>query len=214
MADQDKPNAPKGQSKLRQHPLLDQLMPEQSDSARAAMPQQPPNVITLSGYLAKDPEAGYWRLYSGLDLSEYYRIAEEDIVNAQLLATDDAPQRPQIVWIKATATLQQTHTNTRQVQAGFLQGVLTSGPGALGTASFQLPPPHHVGMTVGPAYCSVQVCLSVDMCKSRDFGACYTHPAACRSHNEMCPSGGMCKSYEGQCGGTVGDLCGATFECW
>jgi hypothetical protein len=116
---------------LKQHPLLDKLAsPLSGEIAQAATTvraaPQIPGVRAISGYLAKDPKEGQWRLYLTLDFNQFLTISEKDIVGSELLATEDNPVRPNVVWVKAEANLQHTATESTQVQAQFLSGSLIS----------------------------------------------------------------------------------------
>jgi hypothetical protein len=171
-----------GTEGLQPHPLIDKLA-------------QFPGVQALSGYLARDPQPGYWRIYEDLNLNTFYSVAESDIVGSQQLATDQEPLRPTIVWVKQDAVLQYTRIESRQAQAAsFLQGNMMSGfmRGTIGPRRES----RMTGMRARQARhargaefeASVDWCVSVDFCRTPDYGACFTRPAYCRSEFYHCPS--------------------------
>jgi hypothetical protein len=193
MSDRRKKSEESGRE-LRQHPLIEQLTAG-GPAARAGggAEAQPPDVTVLSGYPARDPEGGYWRIYEGLDLTTYFRVAEEDVVGTQTLATDDAPLRPSVVWVRRDAEIDHTRVETHQLRAGFLQGGFVAGLGDVAST------PRGFGGRGGALENSVDLCPSVDWCRTRDYGACYTRPAACQSEIGRCGGGG---------GGGTGPFCG------
>jgi hypothetical protein len=118
MANENQP--PEG-GQLEQHPLFDRLVSE----GRVGQPATPPDVSVLTGFPAREPEPGFWRVYEDLTFQSYIRVAEADVVGTQTLATEEEPLRPSVIWVRQGADLQQTRVETRRVQAGFLRGELT-----------------------------------------------------------------------------------------
>jgi hypothetical protein len=86
---------PPGAGGPQPHPLVDRLT---GGAAEAAGPAgaQPPDVSVLFGYPARDPQPGFWRIYQDLGFQSYLRVAEDDIVGTQTLATDEEPLRPSV----------------------------------------------------------------------------------------------------------------------
>ena len=187
---------------LQPHPLIDRLT---GGAAGAAGPSgtQPPDVSILFGYPARDPQKGFWRIYQDLGFQSYLRVAEGDVVGTQTLATDDEPLRPSAVWVRRGADLEQMRVEVRQLQAGFLQGPLVEGLGefAPGAAARARP--------LGALTSDPEIC-SIDICRSRDFGGCFTRIRACVSEFGGCGGGGgggtgaFCPTREFVCGATVG----------
>jgi len=180
---------------LQPHPLIDRLT---AGAAGAAGPHgaQPPDVTILFGYPARDPQAGFWRIYQDLGFQSYLRVAEPDVVGTQTLATDDEPLRPSAVWVRRGADVEQARVESRRLQAGFLQGPLVEGLGEFASRTTARTRP--VGpLTSDPDYCSI------DFCRSRDFGGCFTRINACVSEFGICGGGGDTAGL--QC--TVGAFC-------
>jgi hypothetical protein len=167
---------------LQPHPLIDRLTGGAAEAA--GLPgAQPPDVSILFGYPARDPQPGFWRIYQDLGFQSYLRVAEPDVVGTQTLATDDEPLRPSAVWVRRGADLEQARVESRRLQAGFLQGPLVEGLG--GFASRATARTRPVGpLTSDPDYCSI------DLCRSRDFGGCFTRINACVSEFGGCGGGG------------------------
>jgi hypothetical protein len=111
-----------GKPSLRQDPLVDKL---RSD------PTQPP-VIGCRGYLGRSEKPDCWRLYLTRALTDYFEIAETDIVHQESLATERDPDAGSRIWIKETATLTRVSANrvparalvTDSLSAGFGIGPL------------------------------------------------------------------------------------------
>lgn len=190
-----------GAEGLQPHPLIDKLMSQasQAESRDAGLASTPaaqlPNVQTLSGYLARDPQAGYWRIYEDVNLNTFFRVAETDIVGSQQLATEQEPLLPTIVWVRQGAVIQHTRIESRQAQAAsFLQGDMMSGfmRGAIGSrresrmTGVRARQPRQA--RAAGFETSVDLCPSVDWCRTPDYGACFTRPAYCRSEFYNCPS--------------------------
>lgn len=183
------------------HPLIDRLTGGAAEAAGRSRAQQP-DVSVLFGYPARDPQPGFWRIYQDLGFQSYLRVAEDDVVATQALATDDEPLRPSVVWVRRGTELEQARVETRRLQAGFLQGPLVEGLGEFAAA------PTARTRAVGPLTGDPEYC-SVDFCRSRDFGGCFTRIRACVSEFGGCGGGGggtgaFCPTREFVCGATVG----------
>lgn len=170
---------------LKQHPLLEKFASQVPAEAALAAAPQIPGVRTISGYLAKDPQEGHWRLYLTLELNEFLTISEEDIVGSQLLATEAHPLNPNLVWVKSTANLQHTKTESKQIQAEFLTGGITSAF-QRGSASF-LPTGAQVGLRAREATINPHA----PPCASQGFGYCPSEscsffPVCWVSVNDVC----------------------------
>src|SRR5262249_61876475 len=113
------------------------------------------------------------------------------------------------------ADVSQPRVEARRLPAGFLQGPLVEGLGGfpLGAAARTRPPRL---LTRDPEICSI------DICRSRDFGGCFTRIRACVSEFGHCGGGGgggdtlnaFCPTREFVCGQsagcTFGPECGQT----
>lgn len=180
---------------LKQHPLLDKLAATLSnDSAQAATTAAPqtPGLRAVSGYLAKHSQQGQWRLFLTPDFNQFLTISEEDIVGSELLATEANPMGPNIVWIKAEANLQLTKTESRQVQAQFLNGSLFS---EFNSSAMRVP----AGQTMSPhLWMDTRLCTRIpagDGCGSS--GYCSFDP--CGSHTTACPGSLGCVTFASPC---------------
>lgn len=109
----------RGPEELREDPLVERLLPDPS--------QPPPELMKLIGFLGRDAEQGYWRVYFTTHLDNYVRVAEADIVASQPLESSRAEPARTEVLVKREAKLQHTRTVSRQTQAAFLQGDIASG---------------------------------------------------------------------------------------
>jgi len=104
--------------KLEQDELVGALVPD---------PSQHQPTTQLSGWLGKGAAEGLWRLYLTPQMDAYVEFAEDDVVHTQPLARSDSPLGGTIVWVKSGVKLRHTVVVTRQVQADFLSGGVTSG---------------------------------------------------------------------------------------
>jgi hypothetical protein len=198
MAGKDKPtNEPK---QLKQDRLVEQLVPDPSD-------HQP--TIQLTGWLGKGAKEGSWRLYLTPQLDQYVQFTDKDVVYTQPAQPERSPLGGTLVWLQAGTVLEHTQVVTRQVQADFLSGAITSGF-MTGTVS-SLPADvlmrqAVIGGTRGYV-CSVNPHIPV--CRPQTE-ACYQSQVGC-SGNVLCGSGAFCPTREFVCGNTVG--CSVGIEC-
>jgi hypothetical protein len=116
MAGQRKPDGP--QKALKQDELVEKMVPDPS--------QAPSDLTVLTGLLGKSTKAGYWRLYTTSRFNEYLEIGEADIVHSESLSSDRNPQGGTRLWVIRDAKLRHTRTESRQVEAEFLQGKITA----------------------------------------------------------------------------------------
>lgn len=103
--------------KLEPDELIKRLMPDAS---------QVPDVRLLVGFLGKSTREGYWRLYLTLTLNEYVEFDEDDVVFSHPLEDDENRLGGTLVWVRRDANLQHTRTVSREAQADFLQGAISS----------------------------------------------------------------------------------------
>jgi hypothetical protein len=116
MANNENPDdSPK---RLKQDSLVEQLNPDLSG---------PPSVRALRGWLGKGTEEGAWRLYLTPQMDEYVQFSDKDVVHTEAIQQDRSPLGGTIVWLKIGTVLNHTRVVTRQVQADFLFGEITSG---------------------------------------------------------------------------------------
>jgi hypothetical protein len=197
----DKKQQP-GSGEPQQHPLIDRLAGGTAE-ATGLPGAQPPDVSVLSGYPARDPQPGFWRIYQDLSFQSYLRVAEDDIVGTQTLATDEHPLRPSAVWVRRGAELEQVRVDVRRLQAGFLQGPLAEGLAEFTSGAART-------RQTAPLTRDREVC-SIDICLSRDVGGCFTRVRACVSLDRPCGGGGggtddaLCSTHTVRC--DITDVC-------
>jgi hypothetical protein len=112
----NKPNDPTKQ--LKQDPLVEQLVPD---------PGNPQPTIQLTGWVGKGTEEGLWRLYLTPQLDQYVEFSADSVVHSQPLQKEQSALGGSTIWLKAGTPLQHTQIYSRQVQANFLSGGITSG---------------------------------------------------------------------------------------
>jgi hypothetical protein len=154
---------------LRQHELIDKLLPDPSK-------QQP--LTILSGFLGRGIEPGQWRLYLTPSLSEYVELSEEAIVHTHTPTLQESDLVPTLVWVPSNAVLRHTRTTSRQIQADFLGGPITSRfRGRAGNFQSAM----RLGMPGRAARTHDYVCsIDVDVCKT-DFCSADV-PRYCPTH--------------------------------
>ncbi|MFR9769325.1 hypothetical protein [Nocardia sp. SC052] len=117
MSPTDDAESPAGNA-LQQDDLVDRLRPSPADPA--------PKVLELRGYLGRDSDAGYWRLYLCTDLADYLRIAEADIVDFQRPDGPGANLKPSHVILRAAAEVEYVTADLLENQVSFLSGEYTA----------------------------------------------------------------------------------------
>lgn len=196
MADQANPDNSEGQQsssakqELRQHELVDRLRPDPSQ-------QQP--LTVLSGFLGHSPQAGHWRLYLTPTLDDYVEIPEEDIVHSQSLGPEQSALGGTMIWVRSATPLQYTRTRSRQIQAEFLQGAITSGFRARATRFQATSVPGARNAQPQTYYCSDVYCFT-DFC-STDV------PRYCRTYYGCGGGGGGAVSDDAPCQIVSVDIC-------
>jgi len=103
---------------LQEDELVRRLIPDPSKPS--------PDVVTVVGYLGKSPARNMWRVYLSPALDEYIEFAQEDIVETQSLKSDPNPLGGTVVWLKRGTTVRHIRTTSRQTQAEFLQGDIST----------------------------------------------------------------------------------------
>jgi hypothetical protein len=98
--------------------LIEALVPDTS---------QIPDVRVLIGFLGKSTRERYWRLYLTATLNEYVEFARDDVVHSHALESDESPLGGTVVWLKREANLQHTQSASREAQADFLRGSISTG---------------------------------------------------------------------------------------
>lgn len=197
---------------LKEDALVEQLVPE-------AGSHQP--LTVLEGFLGKSGREGYWRLYLTPELDEYVEFAEDDVAHSQETTAEAAPAPfgGSCVWLREGAAVTHTRVSTRQMQAEFLRGGVTSAylgaaaPTAVGAARVIRNCPSYRG------YCDPDtevICRTgrraptlnphIPACAS-DFGQCGGSRAGCGGTD----AGPLCNTGAFVCGASAGCTWGA--EC-
>lgn len=119
------PNADEsgGTPDLEEHPLVQQ--------ARSPGERGEPTARII-GFLGRDTEPGYWRVYFTPQLKTYVRVPEGDILSNRAHATETGPLARTVIQVKNVTNLEQVTPLPRQLQAGFLGGNLVSSLTAAG----------------------------------------------------------------------------------
>ncbi len=107
---------------LRQHEMVDRVL--------GAAAEFPARGYRVYGFLGKDSEAGFWRVYLSLDLDHYIRVAEADIITVRDAANTPPDQKMDEVWVKEDADLIETRALPKQMRTSFLSGPLVNRLGA------------------------------------------------------------------------------------
>jgi hypothetical protein len=149
---------------LRQHELIEKVLPD---------PSQLASLTTLSGFIGRSLQEGYWRLYLTPTLDEYVEIREDDIVHTQTLEPSQSALGRTVVWLRSGVTLQYTRFTSRQIQAEFLQGPLATGVRA-SALRFQPPMTSQRGANPRTYICSDVYCGS-DFCSTDVPRYCHTY---------------------------------------
>jgi hypothetical protein len=116
MSDTSPENGPEQESLLRENPLIQSLR-------SSAAGQEP--VTLLKGLLGRGEAENIWRLYLTLEMDEYIEFASSDVVHSQAVNESDSLAGTS-VWVRRDTTLRYTHVASRQVQADFLRGDITT----------------------------------------------------------------------------------------
>lgn len=85
-------------------------------------PNEPPNVMLLSGYLGSSSEEGHVRLYLDEELGRYVEIPEKAIRHTQELPPEQSPLGGSLVWIDRDAEVVHGAAGTERRKATFLEG--------------------------------------------------------------------------------------------
>ena len=121
MANSKKPDEaekrPAGSSQLRSDPLVQKLVPNPTQHAPSVM---------FVGFVGEGALPGMWRLYLGPELSDYIEFSGEDVVHTEPVSAEQSSLGGSSVWLRSGTNVRYTHISSKQVQADFLQGAITS----------------------------------------------------------------------------------------
>lgn len=83
--------------------------------------------VRLLGYIGGTTN-GVVKVHPSLnDLSVFYRIRENDIVDVEAATAEELPNNGSVVWVKAEADIERCVTQSSSVQARFLAGAISAG---------------------------------------------------------------------------------------
>ncbi len=85
-------------------------------------PKDPPDLMSMSGYLGASSEEGYVRLYLDEELSRYAEIPKESIRHAQELSPERSPLGGSLLWIDRDAELMHGRAGAKPGPASCLEG--------------------------------------------------------------------------------------------
>ena len=190
MADTRDTGRPEGREP---HPLVSKLTGDGG---------QPPNTVTLHGYLGQDPAEGEWLLWLNLSFTDSVQGRDDDLVHTETLPDD----RGTILYVKADAKLQYRHVETQSVEASFLGGGISSGamapsgaaaPVAGGAAMRPFPPsllwPCQTAVRTRCMQVSCGIACTADCtdwrCQTEAPFHCWTSPFVCRTEPARCEAG-------------------------
>jgi hypothetical protein len=127
---------------LSEHPLLAASDPREAGETSR---------VKLIGYLGRDPEAGYWRVYFTPQLTTYVRVREQDVLTSGPHPGEEGQLARSVLFVRESGNLEQITPLKRDMQAGFLGGQYVAGMRATTSG---MPPPQAGGATT-------YVCLSL-----------------------------------------------------
>jgi hypothetical protein len=88
-------------------------------------PDNPPNLIVLSGFVGRSTRKGYVRLYLTPELNDYIEIPEEKIHHQEQVQKVQNSLGGSQLWIERETTIVRKKVESRTMQADFLQGEIT-----------------------------------------------------------------------------------------
>src|SRR5215472_7862580 len=112
-----RPAKPEKNALTKEDSLVEDIIPD---------PSQLPHVRTLVGFLGKSGRTAYSRLYLSATFDNFLEIRDEDIVHRRALPPERSTVGGTILWVKRDATFLHTRVVSRDAQARFLRGRITS----------------------------------------------------------------------------------------
>lgn len=103
-------------------------------------PLQHADLRVLAGFLGKSQRKGHWRMYQTPTLDAHVEFAEEDVVHSH--SSDDAGNKlgGTVVWLKRDANIVHSQSSSREAQADFVKGAITSRAWAREDRGCHVPP--------------------------------------------------------------------------
>jgi hypothetical protein len=118
---------------LSEDPIVGRLVPDPS--------QPPPAMVALEGLLGRSIREGYWRLYFSSGLERYAEFKEEDVLHSEKIPQEQLPfagLQATRVRLRHDAEVEYSRTESRRMQAEFLQGGLAAGLSGLAPSRAQV----------------------------------------------------------------------------
>jgi hypothetical protein len=103
---------------LTEHPLVAASGPPDADETKR---------VKLIGYLGRDPEPGYWRVYFTPQLATYVRVREQDVLVSGPHPGEEGQLARSVLYVRESGSLEQITPLRRDMQAGFLGGQYVAG---------------------------------------------------------------------------------------
>lgn len=150
---------------------------EANESVRKAYgdPASPPDGVAIVGRVGRGETDGSWRVYDSPELTTFFEIAENDVLEVEALSPDGSKSELSTVWIKASAKVNQRISASREIQASFLEGFLTQQALALGAEG---------GLVAQPQCFTPTFSVSVRI----TIAACPATPSIVHRITQTCPS--------------------------
>ena len=114
----------------KQHKLVERVLGDPAEF--------PARAFRLHGFLGKESEVGFWRIYLSTQLDHYVRVAEADIVTVRDASSAALNEQLDEVWVRQDANLTETRALPKQILNSFLRGSLVD---RLPVAAYEDPTP-------------------------------------------------------------------------
>ena len=181
-------------ARVRQHELVDRVMGGPTGF--------PARAQCIYGFLGKDSDAGFWRVYLSPQLDHYVRVAEADIVTVREAPATTQNERRDEVWIREDADLTETRAIPKQMRTSFLTGALVERLGASAYADVTTPYRRRPPVALGPVKPLTLVEDCAPVFTSYETGCGVNNPSAdCGTYGFGCPITGP------RCVDTLGPSC-------
>ena len=102
-----------------------QQIPDDLAAELVPDPSKLPDVVVLRGYSGKSNRAGFTRIYVDVTFSEFFEVADADVLARRSVADQDA-LGGSMLWVKREATLLRANVCLAHEHAAFLTGEITA----------------------------------------------------------------------------------------
>ena len=103
---------------LQEHPLVARTTDREGGEA---------STVKLIGYLGRDAEDGFWRVYFTPQLETYVRVREQDVIASAPHPAEQGQLARSVLYVTESGDLEQVTPLKRDMQAGFLGGQYVAG---------------------------------------------------------------------------------------